>query len=328
MGHVFQIISQLWKSSFSVCASIKVCYVKRKEYTMDSIKSKRYDDLDIKVPIGNMIINILNLSYEAPRPGWYYRNHTHSGYELHFIPQGNGILKVFDKSHDITPGIFYLTGPGVYHEQRADDFNPMSEYCINFEIKIIKESDQRNNTYITSVINSIINTLKGTSFWFGSDKLMSIDIFEKMMKELDNSLIGCYTYVQSFAMQIIVNAVRCISLENKSNYFLPHKIPSDSRRAFVDCYFTDCDRPLCREELADRIGVTVRQLNRIMHQYYFMSFSEKLIITRLEGAKNLLLNPELSLNYIAEHIGFSSLSYFSKVFIKHYNISVNKFRKG
>lgn len=294
---------------------------------MDKRRSIHYDDLDIKIPIGNMIINILGLSFEHSRPSWYYRNHTHSGYELHFIPDGKGALRVFDKSYEITPGTSYLTGPGVYHEQLADKKEPMSEYCINFEVKVARKLNQKETTYITNEIDNLLNTLKNTNFWFGKDEFSNIELFEKMMEEFDRRLVGYYTCIQSLAMQIIVNAIRSFAKEKKSNYLVPRKIPDDSRRVIVDTYFTDCDKSLYREELAEKIGVTVRQLNRIMHQYYSMSFKEKLIITRLEGAKSLLINSDLSIKEIAEQTGFSSLSYFSRVFNKHFSASPATFRK-
>jgi mannose-6-phosphate isomerase-like protein (cupin superfamily) len=81
------------------------------------------------------MINVLTINYEPPVAGWSYGHHSHSGYEFHFIPQGKGVLEVGDRAFDIVPSTVYLTGPGVYHKQTADLSDPMSEYCINLELR-------------------------------------------------------------------------------------------------------------------------------------------------------------------------------------------------
>lgn len=288
---------------------------------MDKRKSIQFEALDIKVPIGNLIINILRLSYEAPRPSWYYKNHCHSGYELHFIPAGKGTVKVLDHTYNITPGTLYITGPEVFHEQKAEIDEPMSEYCINFEIMPYRKRTRKNDMYIEDEVESIFNTLKNTKFWFGKDEHISFNLFEKIMAEFENNIIGYYTYVQSLVLQIILNVVRCTTAEKRSSYFVPHKILNDSRRLLCDDYFRNYDRALSPKELSDLIRVSERQLNRIMQEYYSMTFKEKLTAIRLEEAKTLLLSSNLSVSEISEKTGFSSLSYFSRLFQKYFNMS-------
>ena len=139
-----------------------------------------YGDLNIKIPMGNMTINIFYISFEPPRPNWGFTNHSHSTYELHFIPSGKGILQAFDKKYDIIPDTFYLTGPGVIHQQKADMEDPMCEYCINFEIKISKRNIKKSDIYLKEEIDDIIKTLLNTNFWFGNPYLCRRDICNRI----------------------------------------------------------------------------------------------------------------------------------------------------
>jgi hypothetical protein len=70
------------------CVAVKyeICY--KLVLFLDKNKWFSGMEMDIKFQIGNIIINILNISYEPPRPSWYYKNLAHSGFELHFIPEG------------------------------------------------------------------------------------------------------------------------------------------------------------------------------------------------------------------------------------------------
>jgi AraC-like DNA-binding protein len=45
-----------------------------------------------------------------------------------------------------------------------------------------------------------------------------------------------------------------------------------------------------------------------------LNFTEYVSRTRIEGAKNLLLNPNLRISEIAYEVGFRSLTHFNRVF--------------
>jgi AraC-like DNA-binding protein len=140
-------------------------------------------------------------------------------------------------------------------------------------------------------------------------------------------MMGYYTYIQSLVLQIILNAIRGFALHKVSDYHIPLKILNDSRRFIVDDYFKDFCKPLSSKELANKIGTSIRQLNRIMRNYYSMTFQEKLTFTRLEQAKELLRNSDLSISEISEKIGFSNSNYFCIVFKKHNNTSPSIYRR-
>ncbi|MDF2922297.1 MAG: hypothetical protein K0R57_1211 [Paenibacillaceae bacterium] len=278
------------------------------------LKPRRHTDLDIKVHIGNMLINIIYINFEPPVASWGYPNHCHSSYELHFIPSGTGVLEVSQQEFRIEPGTFYLTGPGVYHKQLADRTDPMCEYCINFEIKVRRRKNVKGDTYLPGETDAILQVLQNTSFWFGKDEFATIALFDSIMKEFQNQWLGYYTNVQSLVSQIIVNAVRSFTHHRESGYHIPKKILNDSRRYLADSYF-EVPRPdMTPQILADRIGISIRQLERLMISYYGKTFSEKLLDARLEKAKDLLLSTALPVQDIAEQVGFRSASYFGKVF--------------
>jgi AraC-like DNA-binding protein len=284
-------------------------------------------DLDIKISLGNIILNILFITYESPRPSWAYSNHYHSSYELHFIPFGNGQLHVMGNTFKIEPGTFYITGPGIFHEQKADNIDPMCEYCINFEVNILKKKNNKTELYIQNEIDEILNIILNTNFWFGKDVFSSVNLFTDIIFNLENRMLGYYSYIQNLVSLVILNALRCFANYKKTNYSIPSKILNDSRRAIIDDYFFYSNQPLNREELAKKIGTSIRQLNRSMKEYYGLSFKEKLIYDRLEQAKKLLLYTDLTINEIASKTGFSSQSYFTKVFKNHVKASPAKFRQ-
>jgi mannose-6-phosphate isomerase-like protein (cupin superfamily)/AraC-like DNA-binding protein len=246
------------------------------------------DNLDLKFQLGNLIINVLYLTYQPPAPNWSVKNHFHSSYELHFIPSGRGTLHVGKRVYDITPGCFYLTGPEVFHQQKTNPAEPMSEYCINLELRQLKRKSRKTNYFIQNEVDQLYHIFTGNPFWFGSDTYSIADLCKQMLLELDNPRIGCYSVVQNLISQVIAKAARCITDDAEPNYSLPKKIVNDRRMDIVDDYFRlNLAADKSPEALAALIGVSVRQLNRILIQYYAMTFSEKLRHHRIENAKVL-----------------------------------------
>ncbi len=58
-----------------------------------------------------------------------------------------------------------------------------------------------------------------------------------------------------------------------------------------------------------------------------MSFTEKLMQTRLQAAKKLVISNELSVNQIAERCGYTTLRGFELFFLKHTNMLPNEYRR-
>ncbi len=294
---------------------------------MDKNKRLLFSDKNIKFLLGYLEINIVNINYEPPVPHRYFGSHSHSTYELHYIPQGEGLLKVQHQQYNITPGTFYLTGPGILHEQVADGNQPMSEYCLNFEFEIKKERHPNFNYYNSSEIDAITAILQKTSFWYGKDEFSTFSLFEKLYWEIENRILGYYSNMQSLAAQIIVNAARSFSAVKKAGYDIPGKLSYDKRRVMIDDYFRNYDRKLKAPVLAKELGVSTRQLDRLMKQFYSMSFKQKLLHTRMEIALNLLRDTDLSAKEIAQSVGFSNYSHFYKAFMEREKVSPSEYKK-
>lgn len=79
-------------------------------------------------------------------------------------------------------------------------------------------------------------------------------------------------------------------------------------------------------QIADSIGISERETMRSFRKYLNQSPIEYLISYRLNEAKKMLLNSELSITEICYQCGFSDSSYFGKVFRKAYGITPREYR--
>ncbi len=278
----------------------------------------KYDDIDISIKLGSYEVNVLYLRYTPKIAIDLIFNHAHSSYELHFIPQGNGFLYTNNKAYVLKDNSFYITGPQVYHMQKSHDNNPMSEYCINFEFK-------ETSVDTASEWNKIIKRFINTDFFISDNASDSIKLFDEIFNELKSKQVGYFEKVKMLISNIIINCTRLYNNNYPSEYEAPLKTLDTKRRLIIEAYFMKYFLNLTPEDLASKVGVSTRQLDRILKNYFSMGFKEKLAYCRLEASKSYMIDKSTNLEAISEKVGFTDYSYFSKLFKHYYGIAPIKY---
>lgn len=281
------------------------------------------DNVDIKIQFGAVQLNVLYLRSEPNIK--FIRQHSHKSYELHYICNGQGVVIVEGKEYKLKPGLFYITGPDIKHEQRGDEFNLMSEYCICFEIMNCKSNFIENE--LNQDVITIANVIKNTMFWIGEDEHNSIELFNKLFYEITNQFIGYYMNIKSYVEEIIINAVRYYTKNLASSNPIPVKSIDDRRIVILEEYLYNFTGKLSLNEIAGKLALSTRQTDRIFKKYYNISFIDKVMQLRMELASNLLCTTSLTITEIAVQTGFSSIYDFCKYFKKYYGISARKYRE-
>jgi AraC family transcriptional regulator, transcriptional activator of pobA len=86
-------------------------------------------------------------------------------------------------------------------------------------------------------------------------------------------------------------------------------------------------RPEGVEFYADKLFMSVRNLNLICHQVLQQSLSDIIETRKLTEAKNLLINSEKTIAEIGFELGYNEKAYFSNVFKKKSGVTPSDFRK-
>ncbi len=77
--------------------------------------------------------------------------------------------------------------------------------------------------------------------------------------------------------------------------------------------------PMSPADLADEVGMSTRQLERLFRRYLNRSPKRYYMELRLQKARNLLMQTDMSVINVALACGFASPSHFSKCYRSHYN---------
>ncbi|WP_397445472.1 helix-turn-helix transcriptional regulator [Polaribacter sp. R77954] len=98
-------------------------------------------------------------------------------------------------------------------------------------------------------------------------------------------------------------------------------------RKIGNSILTNVAKSYSLEQLSFKSGLTQAKLQEGFKFLYNRTVTEYIRHVRLESARDMLKNTDLNISQIVYSIGFSSRSYFSKIFKEKYGITPNQFKK-
>lgn len=259
---------------------------------------------------------------------WGIDRHTHSTYEVHIV--ANGSCKVvLDKGEFIAEtGTFYMTSPGVYHEQIHVEQKPFIEYSLNIDIHSISSNDNGNhyNTEGELIFQIFQNAICKS---YSLDNTMILEKFEASLKEADKEAMGYYNIIQGETKVLIVEMARVMKADIQLvEVTIPKKLKPDSERiCLIDQYITDNLANKIRvSNIARHMYLSEKQINRIVRSHTGSSVKDLIMRKKLEEAKKLLQNTQLNQKEIASRLGFTSEYYFNQFFKREEGDTPGSFR--
>jgi AraC-like DNA-binding protein len=114
---------------------------------------------------------------------------------------------------------------------------------------------------------------------------------------------------------------------------MEHRLPPpdgdrDGTPDIIDNYFeTNLAQNPCADDLADRLHISRRHLNRILQKTYGMSFRDKLLRARMDRAAWLLRHSENSVSAIAGEVGYTYDPAFRQAFRERFGMTPLEYRQ-
>ncbi|MGP0171863.1 GlxA family transcriptional regulator [Pseudomonas sp. NCHU5208] len=88
----------------------------------------------------------------------------------------------------------------------------------------------------------------------------------------------------------------------------------------------ECEQPLSSEALANKVGISLRQLERLFRHHLHTTPSAFYLGLRLDKARQLLRQSDLSVLEVSLACGFESSSYFSRCYKAHFDVTPSEDR--
>lgn len=279
-----------------------------------------YKDLNIKIGIDDTTFLVLNIVFERFLRSMPRHSHGNNSYEIHYIPYGHGKVNIDDQIYNITPNTLYMTGPHVEHEQIPLKNDPMAEYCIYFKL-------QKNNTHIQPEVDTVAYKFEKTHFWFGQDTQELYPLMQQIFFELEHRYTGYMILVEALLQQCVVKIVRNYEYKAQSKvHFSPSNLVDSKYIIVEECFLYEYET-ITLENLAERLGLSVRQTERFLKDYYGRTFLQKKTEAKMSMAKIYLNDETINISEISDRLNYSSIQHFSYAFKQYYGISPSNYRK-
>ena len=246
--------------------------------------------------------------------------HNHLYYEILVVVQG--CIEIVAEGKKVIVGkdmVAFIPKNSLHYTIFNND---CKYHAIGFMISKKKTEETSGKIY-----DRIESLLLGATLVIMQDEL-SVLIVNKISKLLVNNYFFSEFAIKALLQQIIYQ-------------FLQHFVDDCSVKQDTNYYFTrpniiyainqkinDIKDNTTLQEIAKELFISVRQLSRIIKKQYGVSYRERKNVLRIESAKKLLAETNLSLEKIInEHVYFSSVSAFVKIFKEKVGESPTQYRK-
>lgn len=237
--------------------------------------------------------------------------HCNSQYEFHILLSGTSLFNVEGHIYALKAGDAIIVAPGQYHcgYQASKDFR---RFTLGFRPEAgFLETQLRQFSKNENVLFLQQNTLQ---------------LCRNIIEQLCNQGAFQMDILRVMCMQLMIHLFREMRLQSPDTAYDSESLDV-VRTNIIDCFFSMNAIPMgTEEELARRLNISRRQLNRVLVQHYGMGFREKMLETRMEYAGWLLRTTNYKMSKIASMVGYTADTTFYKAFKNYFSITPRQYR--
>ncbi len=238
---------------------------------------------------------------------------------VNYVYRGKLKVSFPNKSEEIVlnEGSLFLMNSGIVHRLSIDG---EEDVILGFQIEkeFLSENLLSGLTSSSAIINFLLKTMTGSKSNFSyifcdfKDDVRMQNLFEDIFCEYlePNPLSGevINSYLKLFFIKLVNNEPKDLSLDSFNLIF---KILS---------YIDENATTVSLSELSGRFSLSEKYLSRYIKTKTGSSFGDLCLKSRMEKARYLIINSELTVDDIARECGYTNLSFFYRKFREFYGI--------
>ena len=282
----------------------------------------KYRNLKLSFTVEKIEFTVLSIGLEKMTTPIPRHAHANNSYELHYVSYGNGTLIADGTEYAVTPGTFFLTGPGVFHEQISVPGDPMTEYGVYLQV---------TPNVTASAKDRLIGEFLARRFWFGEAAPGMHELMKQIISELEQKDTGYELLLPALLQQLILMILRQYTRvelsQGEGTSTSSFEMPADLTYLTIEEAFLYNYKDLTLQKLANMVNLGIRQTQRLLLKHYNKTFAQKKTEARMSAACLLLQDPANSIASVSATLGYSSPEHFSTAFQKFYHFTPSAYRK-
>ncbi len=231
------------------------------------------------------------------------KRHSHSFFEIHCIVSGN--FEYCENGKEVIllgAGDFILIAPHIEHNLVPLDIESET-FALAFVLKCNDTPEGNKLSYQFESINIITASVTPTM----------LQLIELIMEEFYSASYFCVQNIKSYITVFIIHIVRLFFVQPSQKQL--YELKTETRLADIEKYITDNSNLIFSVvDIAKYLHLSPRQLANIIKEEFHISAKSFIDNIKIQQAKKLLIETDMSLQLISEALGFSEPNNFNRFF--------------
>jgi len=250
----------------------------------------------------------------------YY--HVHPELELFWIMEGSMKFQVGDKIISMEAGNLVLVRPDHVHGSSEKD-----SLQLIFRAILIDQSFVRalvNDLVQQQYINKIYNTDHPYIFIEQDSAMEIVHLLNRIYEEYIKKNIGYELLIKSLVYHVFYLLIPYLEKgkEKKQNH-----VTGERMKDIVQYIEKQFSENITLTDIANHFAVSEEYFSRYFKKSFNITFSNYLLSIRLNAAKEMLRDTDLTITEIAFRNGFTDPNYFTTCFKKMFQSAPRNYRK-
>ena len=253
--------------------------------------------------------------------GWAYPRHDHPGFELNFLMEGEQEIMFTGRSVRQKPGDLLLFAPGEAHANRNAGDGPMSYYCLHFDLDdpLLRQllclagtrhylADDPATKMLSPHIRRLIGLAREPSGVMLADRLETVSGLFELLSALARVLAAQLDAAPPVAPGVLQMASRLAG-------WIAEQVEAPASEKSI-------------ESMIARLGYGAAHGTVLFAKVYGMSPRQYRSQLKYKRARLLLLDSNLSVQRVAELLGYTDLAHFSRQYKRWSGVSPLEWRRA
>lgn len=250
--------------------------------------------------------------------------HSHHDFELYYAVNGHCTVTVHETSVTVAAGDVCILHPQEYHCKVR--LSPANAQLFQFRFSVRPPQEKEGNAFKKDAYDFFTDFLQSTRLLHARETSV-LSLLQRIQEEFLQRKAGYLGCIQSLFSLLFTELVRLA--EPLPEHFFPAE---EQRfrgydRTVLDSFFAKKYLSNVKiQDLAYDMKVSVRQVNRVMHRMFGMSFTQKLTEMRLWEVARQLKSTQKPITTISQNCGFNNYNYFYICFRKKFGMTPTEYR--
>ena len=251
--------------------------------------------------------------------------HSHNSFEFHIISDGDSLVSSNEGSVCLTPFQACIIPPNTIHTWIPKSKTTKTSFCFSYEK--IKKNTVKD---VFAIFDRAFGQIKDIKIIKHAEKYIH-EIERIVSAGLNHGNLASIKLRLYFSL-IMLELADDIIAENENSTYEPDDsselAEKNLRRIIIEDYINQYfNTPITINTLSKVLHLSTKQTERIVTQEMNSSFKNLVIKIRLETSMHYLKETDLSVNEVAQKVGYRSYNGFYRLFLSHTGMTPQEYRE-